>query len=35
MPHVFYIDPEGVLSKYQYDYKNKEKRLAEYRDNIV
>jgi tetrathionate reductase subunit B len=35
MPHVFYIDPEGVLTRYQFDYKNQEKRLAEYRDNII
>jgi len=35
MPHVFYIDPDGVLSHYSFDHKNKEKRLAEYRDNII
>jgi hypothetical protein len=35
MPHVFYIDPEGVLTRYQFDYKNQDKRLAEYRDNII
>jgi tetrathionate reductase subunit B len=34
-PHVFYIDPEGVLSHYSFDHKSKEARLAEYRDNIV
>ncbi len=35
MPHVFYIDPEGVLDHYSFDHKNQEKRLAEYRDNII
>lgn len=35
IPHVFYIDPEGVLSHYSFDYKNKEMRLAEYRDRII
>jgi tetrathionate reductase subunit B len=35
VPHVFYIDPEGVLSHYSFDHKNQEKRLAEYRDNII
>lgn len=35
MPHVFYIDPEGVLGRYKFDYKDKEKRQAEFRDNIV
>ena len=35
MPHVFYIDPDGVLSHYSFDHKNKERRLAEYRDNII
>jgi tetrathionate reductase subunit B len=35
MPHVFYIDPEGVLSRYKFDHKNEEKKLAEFRDNIV
>jgi len=35
MPHVFYIDPDGVLSHYSFDHKNKEKRLAEFRDNII
>jgi len=35
VPHVFYIDPEGVLSHYSFDHKDKEKRLAEYRDNII
>jgi len=34
-PHVFYIDPDGVLSHYSFDHKNKEKRLAEFRDNII
>ena len=34
-PHVFYIDPDGVLSHYSFDHKNKEKRLLEYRDNII
>ena len=34
-PNVFYIDPEGVLDRYKFDYKNKENRLAEYRDNII
>jgi tetrathionate reductase subunit B len=34
-PHVFYIDPEGVLNRYTFDYKDKENRLAEYRDNIM
>jgi tetrathionate reductase subunit B len=35
MPHVFYIDPDGVLSRYKFDHKNQEKKLAEYRDRIV
>jgi tetrathionate reductase subunit B len=35
MPHVFYIDPEGVLNRYKFDHKDKKKRLAEYRDNII
>ncbi len=35
MPHVFYIDTEGVLSHYSFDHKSKEKRMAEYRDNII
>jgi tetrathionate reductase subunit B len=35
MPHVFYIDPDGVLSHYSFDYKDKENRLAEYRDRII
>jgi len=34
-PHVFYIDTDGVLSHYSFDHKNKEKRLAEFRDNII
>ncbi len=34
-PNVFYIDPEGVLSRYKFDHKDKDKRLAEYRDNII
>ncbi len=34
-PHVFYIDPEGILNRYRFDYKDKDNRLAEYRDNIV
>jgi len=35
VPHVFYIDPEGILGRYKFDHKNKDNRLAEYRDNIV
>jgi tetrathionate reductase subunit B len=35
MPHVFYIDPEGILDRYKFDYKDKGNRLAEYRDNII
>ncbi len=35
VPHVFYIDPEGVLSHYSFDHKDKDKRAAEYRDNII
>ncbi len=35
VPNVFYIDPDGVLNRYKFDYKNKENRLAEYRDNII
>lgn len=34
-PHVFYIDPEGILSRYKYDHKDEKKKAAEYRDNIV
>jgi len=34
-PHVFYIDPEGILDRYKFDHKNKDNRLAEYRDNII
>ena len=34
-PNVFYIDPEGVLNRYKFDHKDKDKRLAEYRDNII
>ncbi len=35
VPHVFYIDPEGVLGHYSFDHKDKDKRMAEYRDNII
>jgi tetrathionate reductase subunit B len=35
MPHVYYIDPDGVLNRYKFDYKSEEKKLAEFRDNIV
>jgi tetrathionate reductase subunit B len=35
VPHVFYIDPEGILNRYKFDYKNKDNRIAEYRDNII
>ncbi|MDH3259004.1 MAG: 4Fe-4S dicluster domain-containing protein [Deltaproteobacteria bacterium] len=35
VPHVFYIDPDGVLNRYKFDYKDKDKRLAEFRDNII
>jgi len=34
-PHVFYIDPDGVLSHYSFEHKDKDKRLAEFRDNII
>ncbi|MBC8412971.1 MAG: 4Fe-4S dicluster domain-containing protein [Nitrospira sp.] len=34
-PHVFYIDPEGILGRYKFDHKDKDKRMAEYRDNII
>jgi tetrathionate reductase subunit B len=34
-PHTFYIDPEGVLSRYKFDHKDEEKKAAEFRDNIV
>ncbi len=35
VPHVFYIDTEGVLGHYSFDHKDKDKRMAEYRDNII
>ncbi len=35
MPHVFYIDPDGVLSHYTFNNKDKKKKLAEFRDKIV
>jgi len=35
MPYVFYIDPDGVLNRYKFDYKDEKKKLAEFRDNIV
>jgi tetrathionate reductase subunit B len=34
-PSCFYIDPEGVLSRYKFDHKDEDKKAAEYRDNIV
>ena len=35
VPHVFYIDPDGVLGHYSFDHKDQKKRLEEYRDNII
>jgi tetrathionate reductase subunit B len=34
-PHVFFIDPEGILSRYKYDHKDEKKKAAEFRDKIV
>lgn len=34
-PHVFYIDPDGVLGRYTFDHKDETKKAAEYRDNII
>ncbi len=34
-PHVFYIDPDGILSHYTFDHKDQAKREAEYRDRIL
>jgi tetrathionate reductase subunit B len=34
-PHLFYIDPEGILARYKFDHKDEEKKAAEFRDNIV
>jgi len=34
-PHLFYIDPLGVLARYKYDHKDENKKAAEFRDKIV
>jgi tetrathionate reductase subunit B len=35
MPHVYYIDPDGVLNRYKFDHKDEKKKAAEFRDNII
>lgn len=34
-PHLFYIDPEGILGRYKFDHKDEDKKQAEYRDTII